>query len=223
MSAAAIMAAQTAASAFSAMTSAYIGNAQAKAQAQVANATMRFNKAMTERRNTLATYNARMAENLVTLQEINAKAEHVQMQEQIQNQTLAAKGEASATMNSLGISGKTRERLDRVIDTQAGLATMDLNMSLDKAFLDSIFQRNDIERQRVQGKDHSLFIKQKATTVNPFLAGMMAGGQAYMQSRAATSNTGGQTTSSSTSSSSSRPQITGTSGTFSSTGGLQFR
>ena len=201
--------------AFNAMTSAYIGNAQAKAQARVANATMRFNKAMTERRNTLATYNARMAENLVTLQEINAKAEHVQMQEQIQNQTLAAKGEASATMNSLGISGKTRERLDRVIDTQAGLATRDLNMSLDKAFLDSIFQRNDIERQRVQGKDHSLFIKQKATTVNPFLAGMMAGGQAYIQSKASIGNTGGGQVGGQT-------QITGTSGTFSSTGGLQF-
>jgi hypothetical protein len=208
--------AQAAFNAFGAMTSAYIGNAQAQAQARVANATMRFNKAMTERRNTLATYNARMAENLVTLQEINAKAEHVQMQEQIQNQTLAAKGEASATMNSLGISGKTRERLDRVIDTQAGLATRDLNMSLDKAFLDSIFQRNDIERQRVQGKDHSLFIKQKATTVNPFLAGMMAGGQAYIQSESAIRNTGGVQVGGQT-------QITGTSGTFSSTGGLQFR
>ena len=178
---------------FGAMTSAYVSNAQAKAEAKVANATMRFNKAMTERRNTLATYNARMQENLVTLQEINAKAEHTAMQKQIQQQTMAAKGEADATMNMLGVSGKTRERLDKVMDTQSALAISDLNTSLDKAFLNSIFQREDIERQRVHGKDHSLFIKQKATTVNPLLAGMVAGGTTYMHSRAAIGNTGGQT------------------------------
>ena len=178
---------------FEAMTSAYVSNAQAKAEAKVANATMRFNKAMTERRNTLATYNARMQENLVTLQEINAKAEHTAMQKQIQQQTMAAKGEADATMNMLGVSGKTRERLDKVMDTQSALAISDLNTSLDKAFLNSIFQREDIERQRVHGKDHSLFIKQKATTVNPLLAGMVAGGTTYMQSQAAIGNTSGQT------------------------------
>lgn len=179
--------------AFSAMTSTYISNAQAKAEAKVANATMRFNKAMTERRNMLATYNARQAENMVTLQEINAKADHVRMQSQLQQQALAAKGQADATLNTLGVSGKTRERLDRVVDTQTALAMSEVNTTLDKQFLEGIFQRENIERQRVQGQDHSLFFEQKATTVNPFMAGMVAGGTTYMQSQASIGNTGGQT------------------------------
>ena len=179
--------------AFNAMTSAYISNAQARAEATVANATMRFNKAMTERRNMLATYNARQAENMVTLQEINAKADHVRMQSQLQQQALTTKGQADATLNTLGVSGKTRERLDRVIDTQTALAMSEVNTTLDKQFLESIFQRENIERQRVQGQDHSLFFEQKATTVNPLMAGMVAGGTTYMHSRAAIGNTGGQT------------------------------
>ena len=170
--------------AVSGIASAYAANSQAASQARINNAIMRNNQALTKRRNTLMQYNARQQENMVTMQEINLKADHVKAQKQIQMQTLAAKGQADVAMNTMGVSGKTRDRLSKVVDTQASLALSEVNTNLEKGQLEALLKRDDIERARVQGKDYSLFFEQSPQEVNPLLAGLSSGVEVGLQTHA---------------------------------------
>lgn len=177
----------------SAYASDILRESQYSSQKIVSDAQASYNKVLQQKHNEASNYNATQQLNIVSLNEMFVTAEALQQKQEIQKQSMAAMGKATATFNAMGMSGKTADRLKRQVQASTATAIHSVDDSVEKQQLNFIMERKGIEQGRISGKDYSVNLAAQEFAGNPMMSGLSAGLVAGFQNYATTANsTSGQ-------------------------------